>query len=110
MAKRVDAFMDEQLLLLFDDERKDAEFVVAIVSHGLLLAHFWRRLLLRLPRKSLSISPEVTAARGNVIMEYLGGWSNTGYMGLSVRKDEEKESSSSSKPDCESYCICFTGA
>jgi len=85
MGRRADAFLDQHLLPLLRTE-DDNESVVAVVSHGMLLANLWRRLLLRLPRKSLSIEAEVTAARGNVVLEHLGGWSNTGYLELVLRK------------------------
>lgn len=55
----------------------------------MLLSTLWRRLLLRLPRRSLTIVSEVTAARGEVVLEHLGGWSNTGYLQLSIQKKEE---------------------
>ena len=86
MATRIETFLDGHLVPLFDSDHEHGEHVVAIVSHGMLLSHLWRRLLLRLPRKSLTIAPEVTVVRDNIILEHVGGWSNTGYMELSVRK------------------------
>ncbi|KAK4555481.1 hypothetical protein LTR86_007233 [Recurvomyces mirabilis] len=90
MCKRADAFLDLHLLPLILAQSRDAEaeMTVAIVSHGMLLANLWRRLLLRLPRKSLRISAEVTAARGPVVLEHLGGWGNTGYLELELRRDD----------------------
>lgn len=87
MAKRADHFLDHHMLPLFDSDSATNEHTVAIVSHGILLSNLWRRLLLRLPRKSLTIAPEVMAARGDIILEHLGGWSNTGYLYLSIRRD-----------------------
>jgi hypothetical protein len=87
MAKRADSFLDEHLLPLFDTDTASKEHVVAVVSHGILLSNLWRRLLLRLPRRSLTIAPEVIAARGDLVLEHLGGWSNTGYLHLEIRKD-----------------------
>lgn len=92
MAKRADHFLDHHLLPLFDSDSATNEHTVAIVSHGILLSNLWRRLLLRLPRKSLSIAPEVMAARGDITLEHLGGWSNTGYLHLSIRRDENTNS------------------
>jgi len=88
MAKRTDHFLDHHLLPLFDSDSSSNEHTVAIVSHGILLSNLWRRLLLRLPRKSLIIAPEVMAARGDITLEHLGGWSNTGYLHLSIRRDD----------------------
>ncbi|KAK6427964.1 hypothetical protein LTR95_015898 [Oleoguttula sp. CCFEE 5521] len=92
ICKRADAFLEDHLLPLFDLLTLSEEHVVAVVSHGILLSNLWRRLLLRLPRKSLTIAPEVTAARDNLVLEHLGGWSNTGYLELTIRKIETAES------------------
>lgn len=89
MAKRADSFLDGHLLPLFDTDVTSDEHVVAVVSHGILLSNLWRRLLLRLPRRSLTIAPEVTAARGDLVLEHLGGWSNTGYLHLEIRKENQ---------------------
>lgn len=88
MAKRADHFLDHHLLPLFDSDSATNEHTVAIVSHGILLSNLWRRLLLRLPRKSLAIASDVMAARGDIILEHLGGWSNTGYLHLSIRRGD----------------------
>jgi broad specificity phosphatase PhoE len=93
MAKRADSFLDEHLLPLFDTDATANEHVVAVISHGILLSNLWRRLLLRLPRRSLTIAPEVTGARGDLVLEHLGGWSNTGYLHLEIRKDDPKTDS-----------------
>nr|OQO17872.1 hypothetical protein B0A51_15691 [Rachicladosporium sp. CCFEE 5018] len=92
ICKRADAFLDDHLLPLFDTPPVGEEHVVAVVSHGILLSNLWRRLLLRLPRKSLMIAPEVTAARDNLVLEHLGGWSNTGYLELTIREIATAES------------------
>lgn len=86
MARRADDFLDEHLIPLFDAGAAADELAIAVVSHGMLLSTLWRRLLLRLPRRSLSIAPEVTASRGDVVLEHPGGWSNTGYLQLSFRR------------------------
>lgn len=89
MAERIDVFLNDRILPLIDEDSKDRELIVAIVSHGMLLTHFWRRLLLRLPRKSLTIAPEAMPARDNVILDHIGGWSNTGYMELVICRNGE---------------------
>jgi len=87
MGKRADGFLDHHLIPLIEEHGTHEVLVVAVVSHGMLLSHLWKKLLLRLPRKSLTIAPEVTAARDNLILEHLGGWSNTGYLELVLSKD-----------------------
>jgi len=86
LAKRCDNFLDQHLLPLFDDAGCEG-FVVAVVAHGMLLSHLWRRLLLTLPAKSLIVDPEIIAAKGEIVPEHVGGWSNTGYLELNLQRD-----------------------
>lgn len=87
MNKRADVFLDEHVMPLFEKASACEKHVVAIVSHGMLLSHLWRRILRRLPPKTVSINPEVTSARGSIVLEHLGGWSNTGYLELSLSQE-----------------------
>ncbi|KAK1064153.1 hypothetical protein LTR12_005895 [Friedmanniomyces endolithicus] len=89
MCKRSDAFLDHHFMPMLDNQAADDSLEVAIVSHGILLSHLWRRLLLRLPRKSLTVAADVTAARGSIVLEHLGGWSNTGFLELAMSKDSD---------------------
>lgn len=92
MARRADSFLDEHLLPLLADTLRDADPVIAAVSHGIFLSTLWKRLLLRLPPKSVVLSPELqTTARPS--LEHLGGWSNTGYLELHLQKAEAEEPS-----------------
>jgi broad specificity phosphatase PhoE len=99
MARRIDSFLDDRLFPLFANDTKSRECIVAIVSHGMLLSHFWRRLLLRLPRKSLTIASDITAGRDNILLDHIGGWSNTGYMELAIRKGYNPDIKSNAKAD-----------
>lgn len=85
LAERCDNFLDNYLLPVFEVKGSDAEQVVVIVSHGILLSNLWRRLLLRLPQKSVTVVPEILASKGQVVLEHLGGWSNTGFLELTIR-------------------------
>ena len=81
LARRADGFLDEHLLPLLESSAKEPESIIAVVSHGILLSALWKRLLLRLPAKSVTMSPKLaTTVRNNI--EHLGGWSNTGYLEL----------------------------
>ncbi|QIW97192.1 hypothetical protein AMS68_002710 [Peltaster fructicola] len=88
MSKRADNFLDSYLLPIVDS---GIEPIIAVVSHGMLLSTLWRRILLRIPRKALSIAPEVITARGPIVLEHLGGWSNTGCLRLHFTKQESTE-------------------
>ncbi|RMZ74239.1 phosphoglycerate mutase family [Pyrenophora seminiperda CCB06] len=94
MARRADSFIDEHLMPLLGDTSKDMSPVVAIVSHGIFLSMLWKRLLLRLPRKSVVLSPELRAT-ARPSLEHLGGWSNTGYLELHLQRAEAEEPSPS---------------
>ncbi|KAF2803577.1 phosphoglycerate mutase-like protein [Mytilinidion resinicola] len=86
MAERMDAFLDEHLIPLLDDRSLVDERSVAIVSHGIILSVLWRRLLARLPPKSVSPSVRVLETYRSFQLENLGGWSNTGYLELLLQK------------------------
>ncbi|KAF2016907.1 phosphoglycerate mutase-like protein [Aaosphaeria arxii CBS 175.79] len=87
LAKRADAFLDAHLLPIFDDAVEPGDCVVAIVSHGIMLSTLWKRILLRLPPQSVTLSPEVVVKSPRFSLEHLGGWSNTGYLDLHMSKD-----------------------
>lgn len=89
MARRADTFLDEHILPLFGEASKDGEPVVAIVSHGIFLSTLWTRILLRLPSKSVVLSPQLQEmARPS--LKHLGGWSNTGFLELFFERTEVK--------------------
>jgi broad specificity phosphatase PhoE len=79
MALRADTFLDDHLLPILEEEH-----VVAVVSHGIILSVLWRRLLQRLSAKSVTTRPEVVAVHGQLDLERLRGWSNTGYLELEM--------------------------
>jgi broad specificity phosphatase PhoE len=83
MAQRADTFLDVHLMPLLGDTSSVAEHCIAIVSHGIFLSTLWKRLLLRLPAKSVVLSPELQAT-ARPSLEHLGGWSNTGYLELEM--------------------------
>lgn len=84
MVSRVDSFLDSHLMPIIESSPSRSANI-AIVSHGILLSNFWRRLLQRLPPKSVTIHPEVLSSHGHLDLEHLGGWSNTGYLELDVQ-------------------------
>jgi len=86
ITRRGDGFLDAHLLPLLDGDESPSEHVVVVVSHGILLSHLWRALLLRLPAKSVTLTSEVMAAKAHVVLEHLGGWSNTGFLEVSLKK------------------------
>lgn len=83
MATRMTTFLDETLLPLV---ATDAEIgsTVAVVSHGIILSVLWRILLQQFGARSVSLGPEVGVSTGSRPLEYLPGWSNTGYLELDI--------------------------
>ena len=82
MAKRMDAFLDDHLLPLLD--KGASQETVVIVSHGIILQSLWRCLLKRFPPDSVSIGSTANIGGGPRPLEYLAGWSNTGYLELDI--------------------------
>jgi hypothetical protein len=93
IAQRADTFLDTYLLPLLGDTSGASDTCIALVSHGIFLSTLWKRLFLRLPAKSVVLSPELQAT-GRPSLEHLGGWSNTGYLELHMTQSMVSNSSS----------------
>ena len=92
MALRMSQFLQDHLLPLLHSMNKDKDQAVAIVSHGIILSHLWRCFLRLIPKNSVTLAPGLAVGTGGPTpLEYLGGWSNTGYLELQVlRKSSAK--------------------
>jgi hypothetical protein len=82
MRLRVDTFIDKHLLGHL--EGVDGQ-TVAVVAHGIILSHLWRAILRRFSPGKVTVAPDVGGAHKGMGLEYLGGWSNTGYLDLEIR-------------------------
>jgi len=92
MASRMNDFLRDHLIPLIHKDAAAKEKAVAIVSHGIILSHLWRTFLKLLPKDSVSLAPGVSIGSGGVTpLEYLGGWSNTGYLELDVQKRSQEK-------------------
>jgi broad specificity phosphatase PhoE len=84
---RANLFLDDHLLpLLLAERQSEGEQVVAVVSHGVTLSVLWRCLLLRFSPQSVTIAPDVNLVGRYRPLEYLPGWTNTGYLELEIRQ------------------------
>jgi broad specificity phosphatase PhoE len=85
MAKRADVFLDDYILpqLVIEEEQ---EGVVAVVSHGLILAVLWKSLLACLGPDKVSLGTEIHEKTASRPLEDMPGWSNTGYIELDIRR------------------------
>jgi hypothetical protein len=84
MKARMDTFIDSHLVEHMRTRGEDE--TVAIVAHGIILSHLWRRLLRRFDTSNIAVVPGVQDNRG-MGLEYLGGWSNTGYLDLEIKAE-----------------------
>lgn len=87
LAVRVDNFLDEHLLPLLDNGMETGMPTVAVVSHGVTLAHIWKRLLLRMSPGSLQVHPELITTIKHLDPHRLGGWTNTGFLALEFNRN-----------------------
>ncbi|KAF7931001.1 uncharacterized protein EAE97_009210 [Botrytis byssoidea] len=88
MKRRMETFVNEHLIhLLYIDEDNLNDYIIAIVAHGIILNHLWRAILRRFNPKNVSIGPDVPRPERG--LEYLGGWSNTGYLDLDIKPIQE---------------------
>ncbi|KAL9576858.1 MAG: hypothetical protein Q9212_006761 [Teloschistes hypoglaucus] len=97
MAARTTSFIDEYLKPLLIAESAEQQRAVAIVSHGNLLSHLWRSILgmFGTNRTTVALAAGVSIGNGGVTpLEYLGGWSNTGYLELDMTMVSVKEEAS----------------
>lgn len=87
MVRRTEIFIQDQLLPLLHGEASEAESVVCVVSHGILLSCLWRTFLKLFPKQSVASAPDLSVGNGaSMPLEHLGGWSNTGYLQLDIRR------------------------
>lgn len=89
MDARMDEFIAGYLLPLIRERAGEKE-VVALVSHGIILSHLWRCLLKLFGKGTVTLAPGLSVGNGGVTpLEYLGGWSNTGYLELDIQAPVE---------------------
>jgi hypothetical protein len=84
MRIRVNTFIDSHLLGLLGEAHKDHG--IAVVAHGIILSHLWRAILRRFHPANIVVSG-VQEAEREFSLEYLGNWSNTGYLDLEIKPD-----------------------
>lgn len=101
MVRRMDEFLRDHLASILEAMSANDHTNVAIVSHGIILSHLWRCLLKLFPKNSVSISPDLAVGTGGVTpLEYLGGWSNTGYLELHISRAEVTISTATAESSC----------
>lgn len=90
MAERMEKFLRDHLIPIIKTAGSGQDKAIAIVSHGIILSHLWRCFLRLLPKNSVTLKPGLSVGTGGVTpLEYLGGWSNTGYLELDVQKRKQ---------------------
>lgn len=95
MKVRMEKFVEQHLRQLLHEVQD--EHTVTVVAHGIILNYLWRSILVRFSPGRVSVTPSVQGADRGFSLEYLGGWSNTGYLELDIRKNGSGEPSSDKK-------------
>lgn len=96
MDLRMSNFLQYHLIPTILSESAEHNSDTVVVSHGIVLSHLWRCFLKLFAENSISLSPGLTVGIGGITpLEYLGGWSNTGYLELEILK---KESAATTEP------------
>lgn len=87
MAARASEYLQQYIVPIIHGQADQS--AIAIVSHGIMLSHLWRSFLKLLPKNSVALSPGLSVGTSGVTpLEYLGGWSNTGYLELNIQRKE----------------------
>lgn len=91
MMARMENFINSHLLQLIHEVQE--EHSVVVVAHGIILSYLWRTIVRRFHPSNVAVATGV--ATGDRGIEYLGGWSNTGYLDLEVKRKDVQGSKSS---------------
>lgn len=87
MIRRMEIFIHDEILPFLHGEASEAETFVCIVSHGIILSYLWKTLLKLFPPENVALAPHLAVGnRASMPLEHLGGWSNTGYLQLNIRR------------------------
>lgn len=89
MAKRADSYLDEHLMSVLQAAPSDHQYVICIVSHGIMLSSLWKAILRRQLPSTVTLDQEAIIAGKPLALEHLGGFSNTGYLHLEFTKVED---------------------
>ena len=89
MALRMSSFLQNYLVPAILSEPMEHNNDIVIVSHGIILSQLWKCFLKLIAKNSITLSPGLSVGTGAATpLEYLGGWSNTGYLELKILKKE----------------------
>lgn len=89
MALRMRGFLQDHLVPAIQSEPMEGNSDIVVVSHGIILSQLWRCFLKLVAKNSITLSPGLSVRTGGITpLEYLGGWSNTGYLELEFLKKE----------------------
>ena len=89
MANRISGFLLHDLVPAIRNEQNERDSDIVVVSHGIILSQLWRSFLRLIAANSITLSPGLSVGGGATTpLEYLGGWSNTGYLELEILKKE----------------------
>ena len=89
MALRMSRFLQDHLVPAIRSEPMEHNTDIVVVSHGIILSHLWRCFLKLIAKNSITLYPGLSVGAGGITpLEYIGGWSNTGYLELEISQKE----------------------
>lgn len=89
MAQRMSCFLRDHLVPAIRSEPIECNANIAVVSHGIILSQLWKCFLKLVAKHSVTLGPRFSVGTGALTpLEYLGRWSNTGYLELEILKKE----------------------
>lgn len=83
MSARMDTFIQDFMAPLLAVDAVEPQ-TVAVVSHGIILSVLWRCMIKQFPAGAVSLGPEAPLPSPQRPVEYLPGWTNTGYLEIIV--------------------------
>ena len=85
MMVRMEDFLKTHITPFLKKDAPQANPVIVIVSHGIILSMLWRCILKRFPTNSIRLGSGLAIRGGGPsTLEHIGGWSNTGYLELDI--------------------------
>ena len=84
LRERAGHFIDHDLMPILDEDGLTHPLSIAVVSHGMLLSALWKCLLHRQAPGTVVVK-HVIADHTPMAVEYIGGWSNAGYLELAFQ-------------------------
>lgn len=99
MAKRADSYLNQHLITVLKEAPSDHQYVMCVVSHGIMLSSLWKAILRRQLPNTVSLDQEAIVIGKPLALEHLGGFSNTGFLHLEFTRCEDADDTAATPPE-----------